>query len=210
VLVYVEFAMETGMETAGNDVEVRQGPHRLSWLKRIIRYAVHVFIAYQLASFTVYVVDWSVARLHAQNDQLLFATSSMQFLVSHLVLLSFVPAFVVGLVINAKFRHEVAQDVWIVPVAILAVAFLFGPGMYPTMLWDSDFRGTFHYFFGGGFHLVDFRKHENYLNGLREWERAWAQIRDTMPAYEAIGYSLGALLGMSPKALKLQRYMEKF
>jgi hypothetical protein len=39
---------------------------------------------------------------------------------------SFVPAFGVGL-INAKFKHRVAQFVWLVPTAILAYKFLAFP-----------------------------------------------------------------------------------
>jgi hypothetical protein len=127
-------------------------------------------------------------------------------LVSHLLLFSFVPAFVVALIINAKLQHRTAQYVWIIPVLILIVVFVFfGPGMYPTMIWDSDFRTAFRHFFGGGFQLRDTRK----PGSFGDWYRAAYQIRYSMPAYAGIAYSLGAWLGMSPKARGLQRVMQE-
>jgi hypothetical protein len=126
-----------------------------------------------------------------------FRTSGLfQFFFSHLPMLVSLPAFFAGLMINARFRHKVASYVWILPVAILAVAFLFGPGMYPTMLWDSDLPASFCPFFGSEIQL------EARGNGSRsfppaDWLHAYDQLTFSMPAYTAIVYSLGASLGMS-------------
>jgi len=111
------------------------------------------------------------------------------------------------MMINAKLQHRAAQYVWIIPVFILIVAFVFfGPRIYPTIIWDSDFRTAFGHFFGGGFHLRDIRKSGNF----GDWYRAIYQIRYSMPAYAGITYSLGAWLGMSPNARGMQRVMQKF
>jgi len=78
------------MAMSSIDFEVGQPPARLSWLKRVVRYAVHVFVLYGLVNMTSYFVVWSFARLHSYNDQEGLNTSSTQFLVSHLLVISFV------------------------------------------------------------------------------------------------------------------------
>jgi hypothetical protein len=110
----------------------------------------------------------------------------------------------VGLVINAKFRHKAAQYIWIVPVVMLALQFIFhGPGMYPAMLGDSDFRKAFHFFFGRGLPT-------DVTNWRADWYRVYAQVRFTVPAYGALAYSFGAFLGTNPKSRVLQTFLERF
>jgi hypothetical protein len=128
-----------------------------------------------------------------------------QFLFSNLLAFSILPGFVAGFV-NAKlFGNRVIRFVWLVPVAVLLLLFVFiGPGMYPTMLWDSDFRQAFHYFFGAGFRIIG--EYHNYRDlptlasqNMKDFLRGYAQLRVTVPAYVGVGYSLGAGLSLAMK-----------
>ena len=135
-------------------------------------------------------------------------TGFFQFFFSHLPVRSIIPAFFAGLMINARFRHQVACYVWILPVAILAVAFLFGRGIYPTMLRDSDFSPSFRHFFGSEFQFEP-RGNGNRISPVADWFRAFAQLTFTMPAYTAIAYSLGVSLGMCSLTKWLQGFMAR-
>lgn len=74
-----------------------------------------------------------------------------QFAFSHLLALSFLPGFAAGFGNAKSLRNGVVRFVWLVPVVVLVFLFVFrGPGMYPTLFWESDFGQAFHYFFGGG------------------------------------------------------------
>jgi hypothetical protein len=129
----------------------------------------------------------------------------LQFFFSNLLAFSILPGLVAGFV-NAKlFGSRVICFVWLVPAAVLFFLFVFtGPGMYPTMLWDSDFRQAFHYFFGAGFRIVG--EYHNYRDlptlmsqNVKEVLRGYAQLRGTVPAYVGVGYSLGAGLSLGIK-----------
>ncbi len=81
------------------------------------------------------------------------AGNPFQFFFSHLLVLSFFPGFAAGFA-NAKlFHNKVVRFTGVVPVIVLLLSVLTGPGMYPTMLWESDFRQAFHFFFGGGINI---------------------------------------------------------
>ncbi len=114
--------------------------------------------------------------------------SSWQFFFSHLFAFSFVPGLIGGFV-NAKlFRDPIVRFAWAIPVAVLALVFVFeGPGIYPTMILDSDFRKAFHYFFGGDFVIPN------------DMIRGWYQFRFAVPAYAGVAYSLGAWLSICVK-----------
>lgn len=181
-------------------------PPERSWLKRIVRFGIHLIILYQVVSFsTTFLPDLLYKAIllatHATGPSLPQAAGS---LFSHLLAFSMIPAFAAGLVINAKFRHKAAEYIWIVPVVILAYEFIFhGPGMYPTMLGDSDFPKAFHFFFGGGLPT-------DVTNWRADWYRVYAQVRFTAPAYGALAYSFGAFLAMSPRSHALQTFAERF
>ena len=182
------------------------GPPKLTWLKQIVRYVVHLIILYDVFGFSitllpilVYMAVYGLTRGINPTPR-----QEMQFIISHLISFSVIPAFVVGLLINAKFRHKAAEYIWIIPVVLLAYEFFFhGPGIYPTMLGDSDFPRALHYFFGGGL-PTDLTSVDADLS------RVFIQIWFTMPVYGAIAYSVGAFLGMNPRNRALQKFMEKF
>jgi hypothetical protein len=123
-----------------------------------------------------------------------------QFLMSHLFVLTFVPAFLVSLA-NARLRHYVARFVWIVPVTIFTYNFVFStPTIYPTMPLQSDFGLAFHHWFGGG---------SGPDNAIMSW-RLYHQFNFTAPFYAGIAYSLGAWLAMSVRLPKLEALLRKW
>lgn len=181
-------------------------PPKLSWLKRIVRYALHLIFLYAVVEFSIIALPHLIYDAIHWSDHWsgLLPFQAEAFLFSHLLIFSVAPALVAGLLINAKLRHQAAKYIWIVPVVVLAYEFVFnGPGMYPTMLGDSDFRRAFHFFFGGGLPT-------DVTNWHADWYRVWWQLLFTVPAYAGIAYSIGAFFGMSAKTRGLQRFMEKF
>ncbi len=93
------------------------------------------------------------------------SSSSFEFLFSHIFAFSFVPAFAAGLV-NARFKHKVAQFVWVVPTVILAYEFLTFPA---PSVFRSQFSAAFHQYFGGGFLIPEFR----------DWHDFWTIVGQT-------------------------------
>jgi hypothetical protein len=178
-------------------------PPKLSWLKAIVRYGLHLIVLYQVVSFSTNSLPNLIGMPLPSHGTARLVSLPPRLLFSHLLAFSVIPTFVVGFVINAKFRHKAAEYIWIVPVVILVYAFIFyGPGMYPTMLWDSEFAKAFHYFFAGGLPT-------DVTDWHGDWSRAYMQLRFTAPAYGAIAYSIGAFLGMNSKTRALQASIGK-
>ena len=133
-----------------------------------------------------------------------------QFAFSHLLALSFLLGFAAGFGNAKSLRNGVVRFVWLVPVVVLVFSFLFrGPGMYPTLLWESDFGQAFHYFFGGGFNFVG--EYHSYRDlptlmehNIGDFMRGYTQFRVTVPAYVAIAYSIGAWLSLRMKRTTAQ------
>lgn len=187
-----------------------QSTTKTFWWRVPLRYLFHLLIVYLLVRGTIFSVSETAYKADLWINKSHFKTAGFfQFFFSHLPILVIIPAFLAGLMINARFRHKVASYTWILPAAILAVAFLFGPGMYPTMLWDSDFSASFRHFFGSEFQF-EARGGGNRIFPLSDWLRAYDQLLFSMPAYTAIAYSLGASLGMSGLTKRLQEFMSRF
>jgi hypothetical protein len=134
----------------------------------------------------------------------------LQFLFSHLLVLSVLPGFIAGFVNARLFNRAIVRFVWLVPFAVLLYRFVFtAPGIYPTMLWDSDFRQAFHYFFGGGFKIVgEWRNYRElrtlFLQNMGDLLRGYTQYRWTVPAYVGVAYSLGASLSLRINGIRTQ------
>jgi hypothetical protein len=129
------------------------------------------------------------------------AEISPQFLYSHLFVFSIVLGLVAGFLNAMLFRRKVVLFVWVVPVTVLCITFVFkGPGMYPTMIWDSNFKEAAHFFFDWNFHIPDYNSYAemrtDVLNNVHELIRGTAQLHDTVPAFVGIAYSLGAWLSL--------------
>jgi hypothetical protein len=122
---------------------------------------------------------------------------SWQFFFTHLFAISFIPALLVGYLNSKLLLHRIGRYVWTIPVAILVIVFVFAaPGIYPTMILESDFARAFHYYFGGDFEFHgEFHTYREFARGIlenRDFQRGWDQFRITVPAYAGIAYSLGA------------------
>jgi hypothetical protein len=83
-----------------------------------------------------------------------------------------------------------ARYVWLLPLFILLVAFLFvSPGIYATILWESELTPALAFWFGPIFHTFSSGHHPSLDLG-----RAYWQTRVTAPAYAGAMYSLGACI----------------
>jgi hypothetical protein len=117
-----------------------------------------------------------------------------QFLFSHILELSFIPAFVLGL-INAGFRRKASQFVWLIPAAILAYKFVTFPS---PSVFQSRFAAAFHQYFGRGFVIPEFRSwRELYSIATSDSDmaRGMAQLRFTGPFYAGVAYGVAAWIG---------------
>jgi hypothetical protein len=134
-----------------------------------------------------------------------------QFAFSYSVVLSLVLGLFAGFA-NAKLlNRRIVCFVWLPPMTILLIVFvLAAPGIYPTALWDSNFRRAFRFFFGGGFKITgEYRNYQDFQalfrQNIRDWLRGYAQYRYTVPAYVGVAYSVGAWISLriSRKPAKL-------
>jgi hypothetical protein len=122
------------------------------------------------------------------------SSGRFEFLFSHILALSFIPAFLSGL-INVRYRHKAAQFVWLVPAAILAYKFATFPA--PSVM-QSQFPAAFHQYFGGGFLVPEFKNWQDLFSiagSNNDMTRGMAQLSFTAPFYAGVGYSAAAWIG---------------
>jgi hypothetical protein len=96
---------------------------------------------------------------------------------------------------NARFKRNAAQFVWIVPAAILAYKFLTFPAQ---SVFQSHFSTAFHQYFGGGFVIPEFRSWQELFSEATsnaDMARGMIQVRFSAPFYAGVGYSLAAWIG---------------
>lgn len=155
-------------------------------------FLLHLAAVYALVEFfTPWLSGWTAGKVLPllQHPS---SSGPFQFLFSHLFGLSFVPAFLLGL-INSRFKHRAAQFVWLVPAVILAYKFVTFPA---TSVFASQFSAAFHQYFAGGFlfdgswAMSDMRDF-----GSPDIRRGLAQIQFTAPFYAGLGYSIAAWMG---------------
>lgn len=107
-----------------------QGPPRekVPFLQRgggwqVLWFLLHLTAVYAIVKFvTPWLAGWTRGTLLPLVLQRPASSIRFEFLYSHLLALSFVPAFLAGLV-NARFKHKAAQFVWLVPAAVLGYKF---------------------------------------------------------------------------------------
>jgi hypothetical protein len=122
------------------------------------------------------------------------SSGRFQFLFSHIFELSFIPAFVLGL-INSRFRREASQFVWVIPAAILAYKCVTFPS---PSVFQSRFAAAFHQYFGRGFVIPEFwnwRQLYSIATSNADMARGMAQLRFTGPFYAGVAYSVAAWIG---------------
>jgi hypothetical protein len=152
---------------------------------------LHLIAVYAIVTFgTPWLAGWTWGTLMPLLQQ---RTSSnrFEFLFSHIFVFSFLPAFMAGLT-NARFRHKAALLVWLVPTAILVYELVIFRA--PSVL-QSHSSAAFHQYFGGDFHIPEFRDWHDLLtiaSSNSDMTRGMAQLKFTALFYGGIGYSLGA------------------
>jgi hypothetical protein len=189
---------------------VRPDPYRAGvW--QIPWFLFHLAIVYFIAKFvTLWLAAWIGGTLLPllQNRTLLQPrtfSGRFEFLFSHMLAFSFIPAFLSSLV-NTRLRHKTAQFVWLVPAVILA--YKFASFSAPSVL-QSQFSAAFNHYFGGGFLIPDFHDwHEFFsiLGSSSDMTRGMAQLQFTAPFYAGVGYSVAAWIA---RRLELSRVAEK-
>jgi len=157
-------------------------------------FLLHVAAVYAIVKFcTPWLAGWTRGGL-LPLLQRPTSSGSFEFLFSHIFAFSFIPAFAAGL-INTRFKHQVAQLVWLVPTAILGYKFLTFPA---ASVFQSQSSAAFHQYFGGGLLIPEFRDWHAFaatVGSNSDMTRGMAQLRFTAPFYAGIGYSVAAWIG---------------
>lgn len=164
----------------------------LGW--QVLRFVLHLGALYATVFFcTPWLAGWTRETVLPVLQQ---PTSSnrFQFLFSHIPAFSVVPAFVAGLIMNAKLRHRVARLVWLIPAMILLYKFITFP--VPSVL-QGQIPAAFHYYFEGGFLVPEFREWRELVSNASfdsDMKRGIAQLNFSAPFYGGIAYSVAAWL----------------
>ena len=167
-------------------------PQAIAW--QVLWFVVHLAVVYLLVtSLTPWLAGWAQSVLLPKLGWPK-SVSQFQFLFSHLLVLSFVPAFVAGLA-NVRLRQKVAAYVWLVPSAILAYKLL----TYPTVsVFQSRAMSAFHQYFEGGFLIPEYRNWQEFWSvtaSNADMERGMAQLHFTAPFYAGVAYSVARWIG---------------
>jgi len=167
-------------------------PQAIVW--KVLWFVVHLAVVYLLVtSLTPWLAGWVQGVLLPKLGRPK-SVSQFQFLFSHLLVLSFVPAFVTGLA-NVRFKQEVAAYVWLVPSAILAYKFLTLP---TASVFQSHAMSAFHQYFGGEFLIPEYRNWQEFwpiAASNADMERGMAQLHFTAPFYAGVAYSIAGWIG---------------
>ena len=176
-------------------VSPQAGPAENASGWHVLWFPLHVAAVYAITNFcTPWLAGWTRGTL-LPLLQHPTSSSSFEFLFSHLLAFSFVPAFAAGL-INARFKHRVASFVWLVPTVILAYKFL---TFSPHTVFDNQFSAAFHQYFRGGFLIAEFRDWHSFwatVGSNSDMTRGMTQLNFTAPFYAGIGYSAAAWIGL--------------
>jgi hypothetical protein len=85
--------------------------------------------------------------------------------------------------------------VWLIPAVVLAYKFITFP---VSAVVQSHFVAAFHYYFGSGFLIPEFRDWREFWSIVRsnpDMTRGMAQMDFTAPFYAGVGYSIAAWIG---------------
>lgn len=175
--------------------------------RQVLRFFLHLAALYLVVNLCVSSFAAWIYRVFLSALQIHTTRSGFEFLFSHLLFFSFVPGFLSGL-LNARFRHRVAEFVWIVPV----VALLYKLATFPatgSVLLQSHSWPAIHEYFSGGFLVPEVHTWEGFtgLFSNPDLVRGIHQLRFTAPFYAGIAYSLAAAL--SRHNLPLQTVLDR-
>jgi len=162
---------------------------------------LHLSVIYVVARLTVPAAFYYSFRGIAIASGQAPRVNPLQFMLDHLLGFSLLCGIAVGFGSARFFQNKVILYVWTVPAMVLAFCFVFeSPGVYPTMILDSDFGQAFHFYFGGGFHFSgQWHSYHEMIRDIvpsRDILRASAQLSITLPAYVGVAYSIEAWLSI--------------
>lgn len=127
---------------------------------------------------------------------LYFATA--QYFASHMLLFGLMAGTAAGFVAGRLWRHPIVRLVWVCPVLLLVLAIVFsGPGVYPTMPFQSNWGEAFRFYFAP---VSGLPSHKLMLHDLQNVSLAplvvqvYTQLRAVLPGVVGVAYSIGALL----------------
>lgn len=170
--------------------------------RQTIRFVFHLASVYLVVLIcSSALAGWTYRNLFSAL-QIHTKRSSFEFLYTHLLFFSFVPAFLTGLV-NARFKHRVAEFVWIIPSLVLLYKLVTFPAMGSVLVQTSSWPAL-HEYFGGGFLIAEFHNWTQYaqLFSNPDMVRGMTQRTFTAPFYGGVAYSLAAMIGRRNPALQ--------
>jgi len=172
----------------------RQSRERSSVGWQLLWVLPHLAAVYVIVNFcTPYLAGWTRGKV-LPVLQMRSASSQFEFLFSHLLAFSFIPAFLTGLA-NVRFKQKIAEFTWVVPTVVLA--FKMATFSAPTSVVAGQSWSAFHQYFGGGFLIPEYRSWEEFwqmIGSNPDMIRGMAQHTFTAPFYAGMGYSVGAWL----------------
>jgi hypothetical protein len=164
-------------------------------------FVAHVSVVYIIVnSITPWLAGWTRQTLLPLLQVASTSSSHFEFLFSHLFAFSFIPGFVAGFN-NLKFKHRVAEYVWVVPAAVLA--YKLATFSVSTSVLSSNSSSAFHQYFGGDFFVPEYRNWQEFWNIVRsnpDMTRGMAQTQFTAPFYAGLGYCLSAWISLRTDA----------
>jgi hypothetical protein len=186
--------MEEAPETEVLSQDTSRGSSASVW--QILWLPLHVAGVYGVVRFvTPWLAGWAQRILLFLDPS---TPGSYQFLFSHILVLSFFPAFLFGL-INSRWKQRVAEFVWLFPAVILAYQCLtFADSSSSVLVSQSKFPAVFHQFFAGGFVIPEFHDWTEFwqiVGSYPDMTRGMAQEQYTAPFYAGIAYSAAAWIG---------------
>ena len=163
-----------------------------------MRYLLHLAAIYGLTQwFVLFFAGWTRGVLlpllgHPPK------TSEFQFLFSHLLAFSCIPAFIAGFG-NARLRHAVAQFVWVAPGAILAYKIATYPHAVSVLYATTGAGDGFYHYFDWSFTISEFSTYAEMFQlyaGNADVFRGFDQLHFTAPLYAGLAYSVATLICM--------------
>lgn len=174
-------------------IDTRSIEARMGAVRNILRFSVDLVSLYLIA---IICVPWLASTVYNRVMPALGTSqsgSSLQFLCSHLFVLSFIPTFAVTSFVNNRYNHTLAQLLWIVPVTILAYKFV----TFPASVFESRFTAAINYYFCGDLLIPEFHNFRELFRIVvsnPDARRGMDQLWLVAPVYAGMGYSIGAFV----------------
>ena len=157
----------------------------------------HLLLVYAIAKF---VAPWAAGWVQRVLVQLevIPPSGGFGFFFSHILAFNFLPAFLTGLV-NARFRHDAAKYVWLIPAAVLAYKFATFQTSTSVLVHGYSFSAAFHQYFENNFstpQFSDWKEFWAFVGGNADMLRGMVQATVTAPFYAGVGYCAAVWIGL--------------